>query len=170
MICLNLTSAPTLGFFVDGFVHQGGHILLSEATLDRDAFFKLAPDELVGSITKSGDGRSVYELLHGLYTEYAVLQVLSRIVQRVALTDHDRIEFRGRLAHAFRSMTRDLELASSVRERIFSEEGEKLLRALEVCHAGFRDECLATDLDISDQSGDFDAETFLSKNRSGAHI
>ncbi|WP_316186556.1 MULTISPECIES: hypothetical protein [unclassified Bradyrhizobium] len=166
MICLNVVkSKSTLGFFIDGLVHQGGHMIFSEATLDRQLFFRLDPDSQLGEVAGQADRRSLYEILHGLYTEYAILDVMSHILQQATLAAYDELELRGRMTLTFRNMSNDVSLINAHRKKLLSADGERLVDFFESALRSFGPAYQGTCLDVSEQLDEFDWATFCRQNR-----
>ena len=145
-------------------MHQGGHIVFSEATLNRQTFFRVDPDTSLGEVASYEDGRSIYEVLHGLFTEYAVLDVMNHIVKHHAVDDRNEMELRGRMALTLSNMSKDLERVRVCCGGIFSAEGETLLRFFECSQEAFCAECQDSNLDLSGQIDEFDQEQFHLRN------
>jgi hypothetical protein len=136
MVFLNVVGGASLAFFIDGLVHQGGHVLFAEATLERQGLFKLDPDTPVAELAGRADARSVYEALQGLYAKYAVLDVLSRIEQEHAVPARDLTEVRARMALMLKRLAADVALVVRLRPHL-SELGIGLLEVFAAGHREF---------------------------------
>jgi hypothetical protein len=161
MVFLNITGGASLAFFIDGLVHQGGHVLFSEATLERQALFKVDPDTPIGELAGSTDARTLYEAMHGLYTEYAVLDVLSRIEQERAVPARDLPEVRARMALTLKRLAADVKLAARLRDHL-SELGAGLLDIFASAHREFlrRHGAALGSIDTAGHGEDFDLSVF----------
>lgn len=164
MIFLNLCRPPSISFFVDGLVHQGGHVLFSEATLERRSFFNMSPDECVHAATGSRDSRSLYEVLHGVFTEFALVEILDRARGRVG-DAAETLELSGRVALNLTRFEADLSLLTSCQTKVFRASG---LEMLEFFRLGLntykqrqgREEAF----DLHGQPDEFDIDLFLGRN------
>jgi len=163
MIFLNIRRGTSVLFFVDGFVHQGGHVIFSEATLERQAFFKVSPDESLGSISGRRDARTAYEALHGLYTECALLEAFRALAQ-ADLEVAERNELAARTGFVLRRFRTDVRSMRGCANAVLSHQGELLLEYFAESLDQFESR---TALDTSDYTGhadDFDLTVFLKRN------
>jgi hypothetical protein len=166
MIFLNVRWPQTISFCVDGLVHQGGHILCNEATLDRQKFFKVDPDTEVGVLTKRQDSRSVYEALHGLYTEYSLIRILLGIEAGQLLDGRELLETYGRLAFICSRFRHDLETLSEIRQQLFSTDGLALYDSCMELSMWLSDNRSdLCDANLTGQDDEFDLEQFQNCNR-----
>lgn len=162
MIFLNARIQPTVPFFLDGLVHQGGHVLFTEATTDRASYFVCPPDTPLGSLLGIRDIRTAYEFMHGLFTEYALLATLPPTLGVVTkpLTLH---ELRGRIALTFERFARDVDLARSC--SLFSAKGLALFSVFERALNDLREgPLLDHGFDLRGQPNDFDVDLFIQSN------
>lgn len=165
MIFLNLRRQATLAFFIDGLVHQGGHVIFSEATLERPAFFQLSPDTPLESVTTEPDGRSIYEALHGLYTEHALVEAMDRARLMAALSPLDALELNARTGFILWRMGTDLRRLEPHAQRIFSPTGKALFEHFRHSHRdALARRCEQPAFDFSGQPDEFDLDHFLQRN------
>lgn len=115
-------------FFVEDLAHQCGHVVMSAASFDRNRWFSIDPDVPLSSITAhASEERSVYVLLHGVFTEAAMADALDRWYERGGLSRRQRHEVWGRLAFVVKRLA--LDLPALVHGQILSDEGRHLVRA-----------------------------------------
>ena len=131
MIFLNVCRPATTAFFLDGLVHQGGHVIFSEATLNRQDYFKVPPDTKMETISGRKDSRSVYEATHGLYTEYSLIKVMDRARRMLDLAPSKIIELHARTAFILQRLKCDLHRFSLYKSAIFSSKGIELFEYFE---------------------------------------
>lgn len=156
MIFLNLRWPASPSFFLDGFLHQGGHVIFNEATLNRQDFFNVDPDTKLSIFSGQDDDRSVYEIFHGLYTEYVLTYVMKSV---------HNLEIYGRLSFIARAFKADLQSLSAYKKEIFTEVGLKCYETFQNSYAhlmGERDDLFIADL--SGQQDEFDISEFKKKN------
>lgn len=166
MIFVNVQRPLTTPFFVDALVHQGGHVIFSEATLDRERYFRVHPDTPLRTVTHRDDTRSMYEALHGIHTEYVVLDAFDRI-RNAPLTEEETLEVSGRSQLMAARLRRDLQGLRQHAEAVLSPDGAGLLDfyARESDRLGRLRP--GSSFDVSGQPEDFDFEEFVRRNPSG---
>ena len=151
--------------FVEDLVHQGGHVLCTAMTVNRDVFFTVPAETPLAEITGIDDEtRSLYDAFHGVFTEGAMILTLHRLLDLAGLTPRQVHETRGRLGLiASRTVT---DLANVWRPGLFTDEG---LRILECSRAALietvdrrRDELSA--LDLTGQPYAFSYAAFAARN------
>jgi hypothetical protein len=151
--------------FVEDLVHQGGHVLCTAMTVDRDVFFKVPAETSLADITGIVDEtRSLYEAFHGVFTEGAMILTLHRLLDLVGLTPRQVHEARGRLGLIASRTAADLAIVC--RPGLFTDEG---LRILAFCRTALietidrrRDELIA--LDLTGQPYAFSYAAFAARN------
>jgi hypothetical protein len=166
MIFLNLCRPASTAFFVDGLVHQGGHVVFSEATLERQAYFKVHPDTRMEEIIGAPDTRSVYEALHGLFTECALVNVMDRARMASDLALHQAIELHARTGFILRRLGADLRRLAHQVDQVFSPLGLDLVSNFNRVYddiSGRRRSVVPVDLE--GQPDEFDIDMFLRRNR-----
>ncbi len=166
MIFLNVRWPTSILFFIDAFAHQGGHVILNEATLNREDFFIIDPDTLLGTVVnQQNDRRSVYEALHGLYTEYQVIENLLLAEEKSLLPENERAELIGRLAYINKRFQKDILKIDSEKNNIFSEEGLTLFNIFKkLCDQLINQKPELAKVDLSGQLNEFDVTEFMKKN------
>jgi len=163
MIFLNVRRGATVLFFVDGLVHQGGHVVFSEATLERQMYFKVSPDESLQTITGRRDGRTAYEALHGLYTECALLEAFSGL-GRADLDVSERQELAARTGFVLRRFRTDMRLMQEHAKAVLSHHGEPLFEYFAEKLRHFDTLAAPDTSDYSGHADDFDFSAFLKQN------
>ncbi len=164
-VFLNLLEHDTLPYFIDQLVHQGGHIVFSAATLRRQDFFLVDPDSSLSGSSASGR-RTVYDALHGLYTEYAVTSVLRQADEQGLLIGEPRVELLGRLALTTKRYSADIQKINAESGRIFTDLGLKLFTWFrEACTSLLVERPELLTYDCSGQvSQQLDFEEFMRRN------
>lgn len=149
----------------EDLVHQGGHVLCTAMTVDRDLFFAREPSTPLGSITGSTiEPRTLYEAFHGVFTEAAMVLFLTRVLDEDILDGQQQHEALGRLALIASRTGRDL--ADLSIGGLFTDEGT---RVLHLCRAALADALerrrheLRT-LDLRDQPYAFSYTAFAARN------
>jgi HEXXH motif-containing protein len=122
-------------YFVDELVHQCGHIIFNAMTVQRRELFVADPDVSIAELCpgRRSDTRSLYTVLHGLYTERAMVQCLRKLDERGVFDGRRAHELRGRLAFIFWKMS--IDVANVSQPRLFTPLGESLV---DVFRATFR--------------------------------
>ncbi|MFI5911826.1 hypothetical protein [Dactylosporangium sp. NPDC051541] len=126
MIFINLDEnrhGSDAAFLLEHLVHQGGHVLFSEATLARPDFFRVDPDAALADCTPATDRRTVYDLFHGLFTEHVETQVFAAALAAGRVPAADRPAFEAHLAAVSGRHTRDLELLAPHAGTVFTPLG-----------------------------------------------
>jgi hypothetical protein len=96
---LNIQDGGDEVLFVDDLVHQCGHVIFNAFTVRRRDFLAVDPDERMGTFTRRpDDSRSVYTVLHGVYTEFFITECLLACDERGLFSGQKGHELRGRLA------------------------------------------------------------------------
>ena len=115
-------------FFVDELVHQCGHVVFNAMTVQRRELFIADPDAPIGelgTVAPRHDVRTLYTVLHGLYTERAMVQCLRKLDERGVFAGRQAHELRGRLAFIFSKM--QIDVANVSRPGLFTPAGEELV-------------------------------------------
>ena len=167
MLFLNVCRPTTLPFFIDGFVHQGGHVVFREATIDRPSLFKIDPDTQIHVLTGGLDKRSIYDVLHGLFTEHALVHVFHRALRHGAVTPGNALELSGRAALTMKRFESDLAVMGSVAAEVFSPDGTRLFDLFSRGFEAARRDASNEQYDLSGQPAEFDLEAFLASNKIG---
>ncbi len=133
-IFINLTEGDGLAFFVEHLVHQGGHVLFSEATLARADFFVDSPDARLDTVTHDGDIRTLYDIFHGLFTEHVEQQVFTAVLRQDLPAGADRAAFEEHLATVNARLARDLALVEPHLTAIFTAAGAAVWQEFRAAH------------------------------------
>jgi hypothetical protein len=130
MIFLNVPHDAHVGYFVEELAHQGGHVVFSEATLSRPDFFLGDPDQELSDFIGTDDPRTVYDALHGLYTEHMESQITLAILL-AGLAESGSEYFEGHLSSVMRRHRCDIELFRENASRIFEDPGREIFSVIE---------------------------------------
>ena len=153
-------------FFVEDVAHQGGHVLLSAATLDPTAFFSGDPEQLLSDVTGDDDDRSrtVNVAFHGVFTEALMSLALHRCVDSDRFTGRQRHELLGRRSYIMRRFQLDLE--GLRRGDVFSDPGRVIFALIERVFEGVFAEAGPgiSSLDLTGQPYAFSYDVFSQRN------
>ena len=165
-IFLNLRWPTGIAFFLDGLIHQGGHVIFSAATIQRQELFKVDPDISLTSLDDPSDGRTVYEALHGLYTENMLTRIMSDVLRLEILDRQQSVELYGRLSYICSRFKSDLHIMKNREHDIFTITGKKLYNYFDsTCQKLVLENPELLQQDLSDQGDEFDVSTFIKKNK-----
>ncbi|MFE2644593.1 M20 family metallopeptidase [Streptomyces nigra] len=131
MIFLNVPEAPGTDYFIEELVHQGGHVLFSEATLNRGDFFLVDPEAPLSQIVGHDDPRTVYDFFHGLFTEHMEYQIVLATLDRDLAPTEERPSFTTHLRSVTARHLRDLQLIAPHADKVFSPAGHEILTAFQ---------------------------------------
>jgi hypothetical protein len=115
-------------YFVDELVHQCGHVIFNAMTVQRRELFQVDPDAPIADVCAAvsrKEVRSLYTVLHGLYTERAMVRCLRKLDERGVFRGRQAHELRGRLAFIAWKMQIDVENVSHA--GLFTPRGEELV-------------------------------------------
>jgi len=115
-------------YFVDELVHQCGHVVFNAMTVKRRELFLADPDAPIADIcphVSRREIRSLYTVLHGLYTERAMVECLRKLDERAVFEGRKAHELRGRLAFIFRKM--QIDVANASHRGLFTPFGESIV-------------------------------------------
>lgn len=99
-------------YFVDELVHQCGHVIFNAMTVRRREFFLVDPDRRIADLRPEvarHEERSLYTVLHGLYTERAMVRCLRKLDELGVFRGRRAHELRGRLAFILSKMRIDVD-------------------------------------------------------------
>jgi HEXXH motif-containing protein len=129
MVFLNTRPEDDEVFFVEDLLHQCGHVVFNAATPDQQRLFSIDPNTPIGAHTGvDDDTRSIYVLLHGVFTEAAMVDGMDRCLEADVFPSRQRHELQGRLAYALRRFAADLRYLLSA--GVLAREGAALVAAL----------------------------------------
>lgn len=134
MIFLNVPETAGADYFVEELVHQGGHVLFSEATLSRGDFLRVDPDAPLSELLGQDDPRDVYGAFHGLFTEHMEYHIVLGILEKGLADEAERPAFERHLAEVARRHQRDLRLIGDHAGEIFSSLGQEVFTAFLEAH------------------------------------
>jgi hypothetical protein len=152
-------------FFVEDLAHQCGHVIFSAASAEAGEDFVVPPSTPISLFNNQPDDqRSVYVVLHGVFTEALMAKCLdSCLSERIFEASHEH-ELRGRLAFILRRFGADLRNISGT--GILSSRGEDLVRALYAVWTEImrRRKEITDSCDFSAQGYNFCYRTFVEQN------
>lgn len=119
-------------FFVDDIAHQTGHIILTTLLYDRKAIFKIDEEQNVEEVLKAKDHRSIYTLLHALYTYYTTLMCLDDCLTNNSFKGKQRNEAIGRIGFYLDKCTLDMQSFEKINEHYDSVENVLTSNGLEI--------------------------------------
>lgn len=95
-------------FFIDDIAHQSGHIILTTLFHNRKAIFKIDEEQNVEDLLMLKDHRTVYILLHALYTYYATFLCLDNSLAKNRFNKSQEKEAIGRIGFYLNKCSYDL--------------------------------------------------------------
>lgn len=132
-IFINVRWPPSVPFFVDELCHQGGHVVLRAACLERHRWLVDPSLPLSALGAAAHDDRSLYSLFHGVYTEHMIARVLERIDVQSEVCGEAREEVFGRLVQIHDKHHKDLAIITRWHERSLTGEGRALVEYFQRC-------------------------------------
>ncbi|SNR86798.1 hypothetical protein [Flavobacterium sp. ov086] len=96
-------------FFVDDIAHQTGHIILTTLFYNRKTIFKIDDEQNVEDIIKLKDHRTIYILLHALYTYFTTFLCLDNCLKNDRFKGKQKKEAIGRIGFYLKKCTGDLD-------------------------------------------------------------
>jgi HEXXH motif-containing protein len=165
MVFINTAGGAGLPFFVEDLAHQCGHVAFAAWTSEPARFMHVAPATPLRLHTGRGDDRrSVYEALHGIFTEAAMVGCLGPCLDLPDAEPVQRLEILARLGFILRRFGTDLGDLS--RADLFSPAGERVLDAIRREFRAGYEACWdrVQGLDYSNQDYVFDFARFRAAN------
>ncbi len=96
---LNVAAHDDEVFFIEDLLHQCGHVIFNAATARRRDYIAVDPEAKIGSFNNHlHDERSVYVVLHGAFTEFAMTYGMRKCDERAVFAGRQAHELVGRLA------------------------------------------------------------------------
>jgi HEXXH motif-containing protein len=162
---LNASQGADEVFFLEDVAHQCGHIVFNAMTFEADELFVVPPDSPLSEYTgRAGERRTLYEALHGVFTEALMFHCLAECDRRDLFTGRQQHELIGRLGFVIRRFGGDL--SSLSRGKHFTDHGEwlfgNILKVFRVAYERYIDRIEA--LDFSNQPYNFSYELFAELN------
>jgi hypothetical protein len=119
-------------FFIDDIAHQSGHVILTTLLYNRKAIFKIDEEQNVEDLLKSKDHRTVYILLHALYTYYTTLLCLDNALSGGKFTKQQQKEAIARIGFYLHKCDYDLKRFDKIGdlysglENVLTIEGQEI--------------------------------------------
>jgi hypothetical protein len=164
-IFLNAAEDEDEIFFLEDLAHQGGHVVFSTATFDQGGLFQGDPNMPVRTLTGDPkETRTLYVVLHGLFTEIAIISCLETYLATELPTPRQRHELEGRLAFIISRFAMDLKNVSY--PGVFASRGKLLyhefVRVFEAAYHKRR--ALVRQCNFSNQAYTFSYRRFAALN------
>ncbi len=114
-IFFSLPKNETLPFFIEDILHQGGHVMLDAALFSQQSSLTMERETRISKYTQdSTDSRSVYIVMHALFTEFLITEGLLRCIEQKAFDEADNFEALGRLVFSLQKYCIDYQNLSRV--------------------------------------------------------
>jgi hypothetical protein len=152
-------------FFLEDFVHQGGHVLFSAATHDSGLLFGVPPVTPMSKLSgRIHDDRTVYVALHGLFTEALIARSLDRALESDLIEPAHLAEAMGRLAFILRKCGEDV--VNFAKPGILSDTGASLFADLAKTWKDImlRRKSMMHGIDLSNQEYNFSVSRYAATN------
>ena len=123
-------------FFIDDIAHQTGHIILTTLFHNRKAVFKIDEEQNVEDLLKLKDHRTVYILLHALYTYYTTLLCLDNSLAKKRFNKRQEKEAIGRIGFYLNKCSNDLNRFEKINdlyngiENVLTDEGIEIYNSI----------------------------------------
>jgi hypothetical protein len=125
VVFLNVGATDNEIFFIEDIAHQGGHVVFSTSTFHNNGLFDVDQNTPLRAFTGVlQETRSIYVVLHGLFTEIAIISCLDAYLDNGDLTSRYKHELEGRLAFIISRFAMDLKNMSY--NGIFSVRGREM--------------------------------------------
>jgi len=141
--------------------------MFNALTFESEQYLAVAPNTPLRIYTgREEETRTVYETLHGVFTEAVMFQCLNKCYENSIFTGRQAHELLGRIAFILRRFGSDLHNLS--RDQPFTQKGNWLFGNIlkEFKDAYEQHKGLVQDVDISNQPYNFSYEKFAELNRS----
>lgn len=119
-------------FFVDDIAHQTGHIILTTLFHNRKSIFKIDEEQYVVDILKIKDHRTVYILMHALYTYYTTLLCMNDCLINNAFDLKQSKEALGRIGFYLNKCSSDLDKFEKINTLHNGIENVLTLKGIEI--------------------------------------
>ena len=104
----NVAKSADEVFFIEDIMHQCGHVFFSSMTWERDSYFTVAADHLMPHQDQKAETRSIYVVLHALFTEAAMAEGMNECYKARVFDNRQLHELVGRIAFIMRRFEADL--------------------------------------------------------------
>jgi hypothetical protein len=164
-IFLNAALGDNAVFFLEDLAHQGGHALFSAASGDGGAYFTVPPTTPMRALGGAAtDTRSIYVVLHGVFTEALMSSCLDRCLTGAICADARSHEVQGRLAFIMQRFAADLRNITQT-DGLSAEGAEFVARLSDVWRDIFaRHAGIVAHADFSNQRYNFDYRAYRAAN------
>lgn len=166
LVFINVYYGKSFSMFIEEIAHQCGHLVFTTLNQNPEFLFTISPDSRIENPkTQEEDPRSIYVIMHGLFTYSTIIECLSRAIEANEIRDQDLIEALGRLAFTLSRFIFDLNLMSQ-NIYILNSLGIFWIKNFSKCCRIISDKYnhRLEPLDLSGQVYNFSLKIFLSKN------
>ncbi|MEO8534360.1 MAG: hypothetical protein ABI441_11435 [Flavobacterium sp.] len=124
-------------FFIDDVAHQTGHIILTTLFYNRKTIFKINEEQDVEDILKLKDHRTIYILLHALYTYYTTLLCLDNCLKNNKFNKQQEKEAIGRIGFYLNKCYFDLNRFEKINlfyngiDNVLTEDGKEIYKLIQ---------------------------------------
>jgi HEXXH motif-containing protein len=163
--CLNVSARDDEVFFVEDLLHQCGHVMFNAATARRKEYVAVDPDLPIGPFNgHPDDSRSVYVVLHGMMTEFAMVHGLRLCDERGTFGGRKAHELTGRLAFIAHKALSDM--SSLANASLLTAKGRSLYETFAAAFERMRRERadLLTGYTMANQPSSFSYDVFTRLN------
>jgi hypothetical protein len=163
---LNANDGDDEVFFVEDIAHQCGHVIFNALTFETEQYFIVAPDTPLRRYTeRDEETRTVYQALHGVFTEAVMFQRLNECDGNSVFRGRQAHELLGRLGFILRRFGSDLH--DLTRAQLFTQKGDWLFGNLlkDFKDAYEQHKGLVQQLNFSNQPYNFSYEKFAELNK-----
>ena len=164
---LNVVDYGNEVFFIDDLVHQCGHVIFNAFTAKRTDFCATDPETPFSRFSSNkSDKRSLYTVLHGAYTEFAMIACLLSCDNQRVFSGQSGYELIGRLACIFQRSLGDMKNLGH--PGLFTEQGQNLYDTFRRFSEEVRESRPdLLDYKLTNQPYNFSYELFLELNPQG---
>jgi hypothetical protein len=159
-------------FYIDDIAHQTGHIILTTLFHNRKAIFKIDEEQNVEDILKTPDHRTVYILVHALYTYYTTFLCLDNSLSAGKFSSQQEKEAVGRIGFYLRKCSHDLRRFDKIAdlyngvENVLTDKGQEIYTLIRKKYSEVSEKWQdkIENFDYSDQAYNFTFKIFDSLN------
>jgi hypothetical protein len=112
-------------YFVEDVAHQCGHVIFNALTFESEQYLAVPPDTHLRLYTgQEEETRTVYQALHGIFTEAVMVQCLNTCYENCVFSGRQEQELLRRITFVMRRFGSDLGALS--KDRLFTQKGHWL--------------------------------------------
>ena len=161
----SLPRKPTVPFFIEDIMHQGGHAILDAALFPIQDDLSFERQTLISSYNANpSDERTVYTLLHAIFTELLISEALLRSIEFDYLNAEDQLEAKGRVVFALHKCCIDYQNLSLIGQLGATSTLLKAEYESRLVHALDRAKKRISGVSLEGQRYNFDLDVFCEAN------